>query len=315
MKKHSEISRVISYIPYGEIFVEQQSGGWLSPYLFNSKELDSETGLYYYGARYLDPSEGMWLSVDPLWEKNIAASPYNYCHGNPVVMTDPDGRTDFYVDGDYSTHQYVDDGVSEVIALTKENYDKLAAVNFDPNAEEYNCIIECGRIDESKFPTINNVLIGSKFESYCDYGNCFESATKQNTNEQTGPYKRIDLYNPGNNKVSYEDGTEYLKSQLKEGKSIVTGVYDGGNAGNKNPNTGHFVNICGMGFDKEGRNYFSYYDNATCNKNFGINLDQNRFYQGIVDNGLFKYPVWYDNTNVGVRGASQYIITEVRRNK
>ena len=25
------------------------------PYLFNGKELDSETGLYYYGTRYYDP--------------------------------------------------------------------------------------------------------------------------------------------------------------------------------------------------------------------------------------------------------------------
>lgn len=34
----------------------------------------------------------MWLGIDPLWEKNIGASPYNYCHGNPINMVDPDGR-------------------------------------------------------------------------------------------------------------------------------------------------------------------------------------------------------------------------------
>ncbi|MCQ2210778.1 MAG: RHS repeat-associated core domain-containing protein [Paludibacteraceae bacterium] len=85
-------SRVISYIPYGEIFVEQQSGGWQSPYLFNAKELDSETGLYYYGARYLDPSEAMWLSVDPLFEKYVGMSPYGYCAGNPVRLVDSTGE-------------------------------------------------------------------------------------------------------------------------------------------------------------------------------------------------------------------------------
>ncbi|MCQ2211682.1 MAG: RHS repeat-associated core domain-containing protein, partial [Paludibacteraceae bacterium] len=90
------LPRVISYIPYGEIFVEQQSGGWQSPYLFNSKELDSETGLYYYGARYLDPSEAMWLSVDPLWEKYVGMSPYGYCAGNPVRLVDPDGKACVY---------------------------------------------------------------------------------------------------------------------------------------------------------------------------------------------------------------------------
>lgn len=60
--------------------------------LFNSKELDNETGLYYYGARYLDPTGAMWLSVDPLFEKYAGMSPYNYCAGNPVKFVDPDGR-------------------------------------------------------------------------------------------------------------------------------------------------------------------------------------------------------------------------------
>ncbi|MCQ2210952.1 MAG: RHS repeat-associated core domain-containing protein [Paludibacteraceae bacterium] len=92
VRKREHSSRVISYIPYGEIFVEQQSGGWQSPYLFNAKELDSETGLYYYGARYLDPSEAMWLSVDPLFEKYVGMSPYGYCAGNPVRLVDVDGE-------------------------------------------------------------------------------------------------------------------------------------------------------------------------------------------------------------------------------
>ncbi len=46
----------------------------------------------YYGARYLDPTGAMWLSVDPLFEKYAGMSPYNYCAGNPVKMVDVDGR-------------------------------------------------------------------------------------------------------------------------------------------------------------------------------------------------------------------------------
>ena len=86
------ISQSVTYIPYGEVFVEERNGAWNSPYLFNSKELDEETGLYYYGARYLNPTNGMWLSVDPLFEKYVGMSPYNYCMLNPVMMMDPDGR-------------------------------------------------------------------------------------------------------------------------------------------------------------------------------------------------------------------------------
>ncbi len=72
--------------------MEERNGSWASPYLFNAKELDEETGLYYYGARYLNPSITLWLSTDPLQGKYPGMSPYNYCAGNPVKLVDPDGR-------------------------------------------------------------------------------------------------------------------------------------------------------------------------------------------------------------------------------
>jgi RHS repeat-associated protein len=86
------IAQHVEYIPYGEVFVEERNNSFSTNYLFNAKELDNETGLYYYGARYLDPTGAMWLSVDPMWEKYAGMSPYNYCMGNPVKLVDPDGR-------------------------------------------------------------------------------------------------------------------------------------------------------------------------------------------------------------------------------
>ena len=87
---NGEVTQNIAYIPYGEIFVEQRNGSWASPYLFNAKELDEETGLYYYGARYLDPMDCRWLSVDPVFHPG--SSPYAYCLNNPIKLVDPDGR-------------------------------------------------------------------------------------------------------------------------------------------------------------------------------------------------------------------------------
>ncbi|GJM65014.1 RHS repeat-associated core domain-containing protein [Persicobacter diffluens] len=60
--------------------------------MFNGKELDDETGLYYYGARYYDPRSSVWLSVDPLAEKYPRLSSMAYCANNPVNFIDPDGR-------------------------------------------------------------------------------------------------------------------------------------------------------------------------------------------------------------------------------
>ena len=64
-----------------------------TPYKFNGKELDEETGLYYYGARYYDPRISIWLSVDSEFEEFPNASPYNYCLQSPLNLVDPDGRS------------------------------------------------------------------------------------------------------------------------------------------------------------------------------------------------------------------------------
>ncbi|MBO5132165.1 MAG: RHS repeat-associated core domain-containing protein [Paludibacteraceae bacterium] len=96
---------------YGEVFIEERNGTWNTPYLFNGKELDEETGLYYYGARYLNPTSAVWMSVDPLFEKYVGMSPYNYCAGNPVMMVDPDGRETFilfYADEGHGSNSFKD---------------------------------------------------------------------------------------------------------------------------------------------------------------------------------------------------------------
>ncbi len=87
---------------------------------FTSKELDSETGLYYYGARYLDPRAGRWMSPDPALGKYLPEASrevearnrneplegqggvlnplnlalYSYAKNNPLRYTDPTGRVD-----------------------------------------------------------------------------------------------------------------------------------------------------------------------------------------------------------------------------
>lgn len=100
----------------GEVFIEERNNTWNTPYLFNSKELDEETGLVYYGARYYDPRILIWLSVDPLAEKDPNMTPYHYCSNNPVNMTDPDGRDDrFNQQGRFIEH--IDNGTNNIVAL------------------------------------------------------------------------------------------------------------------------------------------------------------------------------------------------------
>ena len=87
-----EVYQHLEYFAFGETFVEEHSNTDRTPYLFNGKELDEETGLYYYGARYYDAKTSVWLSVDALAEDYPSVSPYLYTMNNPVVYRDPDGN-------------------------------------------------------------------------------------------------------------------------------------------------------------------------------------------------------------------------------
>ena len=88
----ANITQFDAYLPYGELLVDEHSSSEEMPYKFNGKELDQETGLYYYGARYMNPVTSLWYGVDALTEKYPTIGGYVYCAGNPARLVDPDGK-------------------------------------------------------------------------------------------------------------------------------------------------------------------------------------------------------------------------------
>ena len=102
----------MEYFAFGETFVEEHKNSINSPFKFNGKELDEESGLYYYGARYYDPRLSIWASVDPLANFNPFMddehyidgdhnggvffhgnlNPYIYCYQNSIKFIDPNGK-------------------------------------------------------------------------------------------------------------------------------------------------------------------------------------------------------------------------------
>lgn len=90
------------YLPYGEERIAEGSAN--ERHGFTGKELDDESGLYYYGARYYDPSLGRFISQDPM-ALNEAERPlgsflndpqalngYTYARNNPIAYNDPTGQ-------------------------------------------------------------------------------------------------------------------------------------------------------------------------------------------------------------------------------
>jgi len=115
--RNGSISQHVEYIAFGEVLFEEHSSSFSSPYLFNGKELDRETNLSYYGARYLDMKTSLWLNMDPLaiynpiFEEefyfdgdhnngiynNKNLNGYAYCYQNPINLIDPNGKQVYFM--------------------------------------------------------------------------------------------------------------------------------------------------------------------------------------------------------------------------
>jgi RHS repeat-associated protein len=87
------------FYPFGRTRHEHKNG-FDADYQYTGKELDKETGLMYYEARYMDAVTGRFVSVDPLAvapPELMLSNPqffhaYAYAGNNPVIYLDPDGK-------------------------------------------------------------------------------------------------------------------------------------------------------------------------------------------------------------------------------
>lgn len=157
----SEVTQNIEYFPSGEVFVENHNKSNYTPYKFNGKELDAETGYYYYGARYYNPRVSLWLNVDPLAEKFPGRSPYEYTFSNPIRFTDLDGRepspysfnkTDFY-----NYIRYIGDNARR----TKKMINGVAAYGYT-DSDKHDCVTTINRsmrilLRDNLIPALKNM--------------------------------------------------------------------------------------------------------------------------------------------------------------
>lgn len=114
------------YFPYGQtrdnLIPPQQD----FQYKYTGQELDVDTGLYYYGARYYDPDLMRFISADPITLDQ--ASPqmlnrYSYVLNNPLKFIDPSGNIptcrasqDFTVDCESASLQFATEAWNNTMA-------------------------------------------------------------------------------------------------------------------------------------------------------------------------------------------------------
>ena len=149
------------------------------------KELDEETGLYYYGARYLDPRTSRWLTGDPAIYQGdyIPVAPinddarkhnqnlpgmggifnivnmhaYHYAGNNPVKYVDPDGRR-FIISGDRQFRRQVRNDLMILERNLRRSGDREALRKFLEIKRDKNFIVEIKYGDENSYNFIENTI-------------------------------------------------------------------------------------------------------------------------------------------------------------
>lgn len=147
-------------LPFGETMVEQRKpmANYYNSWKFTGKELDEETGLYYFGARYYQPSWSIWLSVDPLAEQAPDWTPYRYGFNNPIKYIDPDGMFEdtIYENEETGEEVEVKDNVDKRVKVDQETFDQ---------AKEY-----------AKLGELNNTNENWNSEKFHEYKQFYHSA-------------------------------------------------------------------------------------------------------------------------------------------
>jgi RHS repeat-associated protein len=87
-----EVASTMKYFPFGDC--RNSTGALATDRLFTGQRRDS-TGLYYYGARYYDPTIGRFISADTIVPDPFnpqSLNRYSYCLNNPLKYIDPTGH-------------------------------------------------------------------------------------------------------------------------------------------------------------------------------------------------------------------------------
>jgi RHS repeat-associated protein len=81
------VQAAYTYGPFGETLRAVGPLAQANPWRFSTKYQDDETGLLYYGYRFYNPTDGRWLSRDPIEEEG-GLNLFSFLYNNAVVSID-----------------------------------------------------------------------------------------------------------------------------------------------------------------------------------------------------------------------------------
>lgn len=117
--KDKKVVEYYRYNAFGEENIYSDNSEPLSPWRFAGKRQDSETGFIYFGRRFLDPSSGRWITLDPLGYQD-GPNRFLYVNNSPVCNQDLHG---LFILGDFFTSVW--EGLQSLFAFKNEIVERI----------------------------------------------------------------------------------------------------------------------------------------------------------------------------------------------
>ena len=128
---NGDVYNLTAYAPFGE--TEQEAGPIKNFLKYTGREQDQDSGLYYYRARYYDPTIGRFISEDPKGFAGSGVNWYAYTNNNPLNANDPTGL-DTQITIGY-THTIAPGQYHQFVILTDTETGRQFATRGGPSAQ------------------------------------------------------------------------------------------------------------------------------------------------------------------------------------
>ncbi|MBI1927838.1 RHS repeat-associated core domain-containing protein, partial [Candidatus Poribacteria bacterium] len=145
---NGEVVEETEFYPYGQVRYRSPGSSFEAAYKFTGKELDAESSLYYYEARYYDGVIGRFITPDPILFQsnslqgdslqNFITNPgrlnaYGYVLNNPLRYNDPTGFAEF-IRGDVSKGNFGERMLREMSNIQQQGLQYGPSTQADPIA-------------------------------------------------------------------------------------------------------------------------------------------------------------------------------------